>query len=109
MEQNRQTNMDDWRTEITESKDTLKVKDGDVVIITFASEGVKKVSADYGASVVFTVVTDDTHEMKNFYVKSNNFDLLGQIKALGTLTGLRVRISRIGSKKTDTRYKVVKI
>jgi len=99
----------DWRGEITESKSTLKVKDGDVVEITFADEGTKKVSADYGNSVAFSVLLKDDKEPKLFYVKSNNFDLLGQIKALGPLTGLKARISRIGSTKSNTRYKIVKI
>ena len=106
---NQQTNMDDWRNDITEPKNTLKIKDGDVVVVTFADEGQKKVSADYGTSIVFAVLMDGSKEPRNFYVKANNFDLLGQIKALGNLVGLKVRITRIGSKKTDTRYKVTKI
>lgn len=99
----------DWRGEITESKATLKVKDGDIVEVTFADEGTKKVSADYGSSVAFSVLLKDDKEPKLFYVKSNNFDLLGQIKQLGTLTGTRARISRIGSTKSNTRYKIVKL
>ena len=99
----------DWRGEITESKETFKVKDGDVVEFTFANEGVKKNSVDYGASVAFSILLDGNKEPKTFYVKANNFDLLGQIKALGTLTGTRARISRIGSTKSNTRYKIVKL
>jgi hypothetical protein len=99
----------DWRGDITESKSTLKVKDGDVVEITFADEGTKKVSADYGTSVAFSVLLKDDKEPKLFYVKANNFDLLGQIKVLGTLTGVKARISRIGSTKSNTRYKIVKL
>lgn len=99
----------DWRGEITESKSTLKVKDGDVVEVTFADEGTKKVSADYGTSVAFNVLIKGDAEPKLFYVKSNNFDLLGQIKALGALTGIKARISRIGSTKSNTRYKIVKL
>ena len=103
------TASNDWRGDITESKKTLKVKDGDVVEVTFADEGTKKVSADYGASVAFSVLLKGEQEPKAFYVKANNFDLLGQIKALGSLTGLKVRISRIGSTKSNTRYKIVKM
>ena len=103
------TATNDWRGEITESKATLKVKDGDVVEVTFADEGTKKVSADYGSSVAFSVLLKDDKEPKTFYVKSNNYDLLGQIKALGSLVGLKVRISRIGATKSNTRYKIVKI
>ena len=102
-------NLDDWRGEITESKQTLKVKDGDVVEVTFADEGTKKNSADYGTSVAFSVLLKDDKEPKLFYVKANNYDLLGQIKSLGVLTGLKVRISRIGSTKSNTRYKIVKL
>jgi hypothetical protein len=103
------TNLDDWRNEITESKKTLKVKDGDVVEVTFADEGLKRISPDYGSSVAFSVLLKNDLEPKSFYVKSNNFDLLGQIKAIGTLTGTKVRISRIGATKSNTRYKIVKI
>ena len=99
----------DWRGEITESKETLKVKDGDVVEATFADEGIKKNSADYGTSIAFSMLLKDDKKPKTFYVKANNFDLLGQIKALGPLTGLKVRISRIGSTKSNTRYKIVKL
>jgi len=103
-----QTNQD-WRGEITESKSTLKVKDGDVVEVTFADEGTKKVSPDYGASVAFSVLVANDQEPKVFYVKANNFDLLGQIKQLGSLTGIKARISRIGATRSNTRYKIVKL
>jgi len=103
------TTLEDWREEITDSKSTLKVKDGDVVEVTFAAEGTKKVSPDYGSSVAFSVLLKDDKEPKIFYVKSNNFSLLGQIKALGILTGTKARISRIGSTKSNTRYKIVKL
>jgi hypothetical protein len=99
----------DWRNEITDSRQTLKVKDGDVVEVTFADEGTKKVSPDYGASVAFSVLVKDDKEPKLFYVKSNNYDLLGQIKVLGKLIGLKVRISRIGATRSNTRYKIVKL
>ena len=109
METPQQQNLD-WRGELSDNtKLTLKVKDGDVVEVTFADEGIKKVSADYGASICFSVLTKDSKEPKAFYVKSNNFDLLNQIKALGKLTGVKARISRIGSTKSNTRYKIVKI
>jgi len=107
----------DWRGEITEGTATLKVKDGDVVEVIFANEGVKKVSADYGESVAFGVSLQklngmdakvEDFEEKTFYVKANNYDLLNQIKALGKLTGLRARISRIGATRSNTRYKIIK-
>jgi hypothetical protein len=60
---------DDWRGKITESKTTLKVKDGDVVEIVFADEGTKKNSPDYGSSVAFSVLVKDEKEPKLFYIK----------------------------------------
>lgn len=99
----------DWRGEITEGKPTLKVKDGDVVEFVFADEGKASNHPDYGVSVVFNVLLKDSKEPQRYFVKSNNFDLLGQIKKLGTLTGLKVRLSRIGSTKSNTRYKIVRV
>jgi len=112
--------LEDWRGEITEGTATLKVKDGDVAEVTFTNEGVKKVSADYGTSVAFGVICNkmtsadgkvqvEDIEPKTFYVKSNNFDLLGQIKLLGKLVDTKARISRMGSTKSNTRYKIVKM
>lgn len=99
----------DWRDEITPSQETLKVKDGEKVIIVFANEGVKKESKDYGTSIAFHVLVENDKIPKVLYVKANNFDLLGQIKQLGKLEGLKVELSRTGSKKSDTRYKVKKV
>jgi hypothetical protein len=98
----------DWRNNITDSKDILKLKDGDIVVATFADEGVSKSHPDYGNSVAFQMIVEGEKEPKIFYVKSNNFSLLAQIKLLGILTGQKVKISRVGSKKSDTRYKIVK-
>ena len=98
----------DWRNEITTPKNTLKVKDGETIEFTFLDEGTKKESKDYGSSIAFRVNSGGSDE-KLFYVKSNNFDLLGQIKTLGVLIGLKARITRIGSKRSDTRYKIVKV
>ena len=103
-----QTNIEDWRNEITPSKATLKVLDGQTVFVTFKNEGVKKESKDYGNSIAFNVLVDKETEEKTFYVKMNNYDLLGQIKELGNLNGLHVKIGRVGSKKSDTRYKIEK-
>ena len=97
----------DWRDEVTPKTDTLKVLDGEQVSVTFQDEGKKKESIDFGDSIAFQVIKKGETETKTFYVKGNNFDLLGQIKALGKLTGKTYLISRIGSKKSDTRYKIV--
>jgi len=103
-----QTQTDDWREEITESKDTLKIKDGDVITGFFKDEGVKKESVDYGTSIAFAFLVDGDTKVKTWYVKANNFSLLGQIKALGNLNNLHIQITRIGSKKSDTRYSIKK-
>lgn len=107
MEEN--TQLPDWRTDITPSRATLKIKDGENVIVTFQDEGVKKESKDFGTSIAFAVTVSGESETKTFYVKANNFDMLGQIKELGKLTGLKCAISRTGTKKSDTRYRIVKV
>jgi hypothetical protein len=103
-----------WMDEITPKTATLKVLDGQLARFVFQDEGKKKESIDYGTSVAFLVKVDGETEDKTFYVKANNFDLLGQIKELAIangrkLTGLRAEVSRKGAKKSDTRYKIVKI
>jgi len=98
----------DWRNEISTKTETLKVKDGDKIVVVFQDEGTKKESVDYGTSIAFRVIVKGETEAKTFYVKANNFDLLGQIKEFGKLTGQTVTISRTGSKRSDTRYKIEK-
>jgi hypothetical protein len=101
---------DNWRDDVTEVKDILKIKDGESVEVVFADEGAKQTHADFGNSICFGVMTEDSKEPKRFYVKANNFNLLAQIKSLGEkLTGMKCKISRKGSKRSDTRYKVEKI
>lgn len=99
----------DWRSELTEPKTTLKIKDGDAVVGYFCDEGIKNNHVDYGSSIAFQFLIEGEKEPKTFYIKSNNFDLLGQIKALGSLTGIKVRLTRVGSTRSNTRYKVVKL
>ena len=119
-----------WMDEIsTNAPKTLKISDGEDATFIFKSEGTKKDHKDYGKSVVFSVdvilmnkiiegakmtITPKLEESnRSWYVKSNNFDLLGQIKELakannGKLTNLTVTLSRKGSKKSDTRYTIKK-
>ena len=99
----------DWREGITESKNTIKVRDGEIVKGYFRDEGIPRPSEDYGNSIAFAFQKDGETEVKTWYVKANNFSLLGQIKQLGSLTGIHVQITRIGSKKSDTRYSIKKI
>ena len=109
MEQEELPIEEDWRADISEPTATLKLKDGDIVVGTFQNEGEKRTHADYGTSIAFQFLEDGQTDQKTFYVKANNYDLLGQIKALGDLTNLKVKLTRVGSKRSDTRYKVSKI
>lgn len=103
-----QSNTDDWREDLSDSsKPTLKVADGENAQFTFTDQGKKRHHPDFGDSVVFIV--NQQGEEKNFYVNAQNYDLLGQIKALGSLPGTIVKLSRTGSKKSDTRYTITKL
>lgn len=96
----------DWRDEVSgSSKSTLKIQDKEKATFIFMNEGTAKEHADFGSSIVFEVKHNG--DKKNWYVNPRNFGLLGQLKALGKLTGLTVILSRTGSKKSDTRYKIV--
>jgi len=106
-ETNRQIS-EDWRDEVSDSASaTLKILDGETKRVVFLDEGRKNTHPDFGTSIVFSV--EHEKEIMNFYVKENNYSLLKQIKELGKLTGIAVDISRVGSKKSDTRYTIEKI
>ena len=96
---------EDWRADVSDSSGaTLKVLDGETKQAIFLDEGKKRTSADYGTSIAFSV--EFGGEPMNFYVKENNFSLLKQFKELGVLTGKVINITRVGSKKSDTRYTI---
>lgn len=98
----------DWREEISTTETaTLKLADGENANFEFLNEGEKRTHSDFGTSIVFKVLHEE--EEKSFYVNANNFDLLGQIKALGGLIKLKVNLSRVGAKKSDTRYTIIKV
>ena len=102
-----QKTTEDWRADVSDStKDTLKILDGESKVVLFLDEGKKFTHSEYGTSIVFEVEHNGTS--MNFYVKENNFALLKQIKDLGKLTGTPTKISRTGSKRSDTRYTVEK-
>ena len=108
MEEPKPQTSEDWRADVSDSTSaTLKVLDGETKKVIFLDEGRKVTSADYGTSIVFKVEHEET-EM-NFYVKENNYSLLKQIKELGKLNGILTNISRVGSKKSDTRYTIEKL
>ena len=98
----------DWREDVSDtSKATLKIMQGESTRFVFLDEGKKNHHSDYGDSIVFTVEHDK--EEKRFFVNPDNFSLLKQIKAIENLTGKLVKISREGSKKSDTRYTIEEI
>jgi len=99
-------NLDDWRTDISDNRDQVKIKDGEVKTFVFADEGKKNVHPDYGTSIEFRVIVEGDNEPKRFFVKENNYSLLQQIKVLGKLVGQKVKIARVGSTKSNTRYKL---
>ena len=99
----------DWRTEVSISGATLKIKDNEIARLTFLNEGERRESKDFGTSIAFKTMLDGDNEPKTFYVKTNNFAFLAAIKELGKLTGLHVEISRKGSTKSTTRYAIKKI
>ena len=106
---NTNTNLGNWRDEISDSKEQIKIKDGESKTVVFADEGKRSVHPDFGTSIVFSMLEDGSKESKRFYVKENNFSLLQQIKALGpVIAGMKVKISRTGSTKSNTRYRVEK-
>lgn len=108
MEEKQKSITADWRDEISDSSTaTLKILDGENATIVFLDGGTKVTHPDYGTSIVFQV--NHENEDKRFFVKENNFAFLAQIKALGKLTGKGAKISRIGSKKSDTRYSIEEI
>ena len=118
MEETKQEKISDWREDVSDSASTtLKVLDGETKTAVFLDEGRKISSIDYGTSIVFKVehevVDEETNEKSveemNFYVKENNFSLLKQFKELGKLTGRVIEISRVGSKKSDTRYTITEV
>lgn len=100
---------EDWRIDVSgEPKETLKIQDGEQISFSFLNEGKKNNHPDFGESIVFTVghksKGEDKPLEKNWYVNPKNYELLRQIKELGSLKDLKVIVGRTGSKKSDTRY-----
>ena len=108
MEEPKTQTDNDWREDVSDTASvTLKVLDGETKQVIFLDEGRKITSSDYGTSIVFKV--EHGKEEKNFYVKENNYSLLKQIKEIGILAGKLVNISRVGSRKSDTRYMIEEV
>jgi len=106
MEEQEKVNQD-WRENITEPGQTLKILDGERKKVVFIDNGTLKSHPDFGTSIVFRI--EYKAEPMNWYVKSNNFSLLGQIKSLGDLIGKVVFISRKGATRSNTRYTVEEV
>lgn len=105
MSEEQTQNSEEWREDVSDSPGaTLKIADGEEKTFVFLNEGKKQTHSDYGTSVVFSV--EHEKETKNFYVRENNYSLLGQIKKIGKITGKAVKCSRVGEKKSDTRYTI---
>jgi len=118
MENTEQTSTtEDWRENISDtSTATLKIQAGESEEVLFMNEGKPNHHSDFGESIVFAVNVKELDKdkieqvvTKNWYVNPQNFSLLKQLKELGTLTGTAAKISRVGEKKSDTRYTVEKI
>lgn len=100
----------DWREDITDPKDTLKIADGEIVNLIFLDEGTYKPSVDYGDSVRFFVEKIGLGSQYYWYVTAKNYYLLNQIKALGKpLSGQTVKVKRTGKTRSETRYQIERI
>ena len=100
----------DWRDNVLDNPiATLKIQDGESKFITFLNEGKTITSKDYGESIAFEVQEETKTDTMIFYVNPQNYALLKQIKALGSLIGKKVKVTRRGSRKSDTRYSVESI
>jgi hypothetical protein len=103
-----QTQIADWRDNVNgDRKPYLKIADKEIVEFTFLNEGVLRKSKDYGDSIVFEIAKGQ--EIMDWFVNAENYDLLNQIKELGTLKGMLVAVGRTGTKKSDTRYTIKKL
>ena len=103
-----QTQVEDWRNELNiELNPKLKFADGETKEFVFLDEGRKYKHPDYKPCVIFNVKAGE--QKHTWFVNAESYGLLNQIKNLGKLTGLRVRVKRTGSKKSDTRYTIEKI
>lgn len=100
----------DWSQDFLQEqkpKDTrpkLKIKDGEQVIITFLDEGKEINPTDYGKAILFSVNYKNTEHI--WFVNTKKFTLLKEIAHNKPITNKQARITRIGTTKTDTRWKI---
>ena len=92
----------DWRNEVTELHEKLKVTDGESKKIKFLDEGIK-FKNQYGTSIVFNVETEG--QKYTWYVNTQSVGLLASIKRMDIpLTGKEATLSRTGVGKSDTKW-----
>jgi hypothetical protein len=101
----------DWRNDINQSVyPKLKIQESEIKKFIFLDEGKRYKHPDYKPCIVFTVqIIGQGEDKYTWFVNQEAYGLLGQIKALGKLTGLAVEVKRTGMKKSDTRYDIKKI
>jgi len=93
----------DWRNEVGDFHEKLKILAGETKIIKFLDEGRKYKNPSYDPAIIFTVECEGNKY--TYFVNVRTYGLLGAIKNLGQpLTGKIAKISRIGTDKKDTRY-----
>jgi hypothetical protein len=110
MQKENQTKIIDWRDEISATLHTkLKLADGETKKITFLDEGKRYKHPDFKPCIIFVVNVEGMPEPYTWFVNSEAYAVLNQIKKLGKLTGVKVELSRTGEKKSDTRYNIRKL
>jgi len=91
----------DWRAEIDENSiETLEFQDGETKTFTFLDEGNKKKVEDK-ENIVFQV--GETNILKSFCVCAEDLNFLKEIKKLGTLNRMEVKVSRSNGQYTITK------
>ena len=101
---------EDWRKGLNISLHTkLKIADGETKVFVLKDEGQRYKHPDYKPSIIFTIVCEGEEIERTWFVNAEAYGLLNQLVELGKLTGVKVSVTRTGSKKSDTRYEVKKL
>ena len=106
-----ETSLPEWAKEFDETQQqnnqyeklpSFKILDGETKSIKFLDEG-KQISKPEPA-IIFTV--EEAGIRKNYWLKKKQFNILKEIRKNIPLLGKKMRITRVGSTKTDTRYSI---
>lgn len=101
---------EDWRNNFSAILfPKLKIQDGETKTLTFLDEGKNYKHPDYKPCVIFAVQLEGSQDKLTWFVNAEAYGVLKQIRDLGALTNLKVKVSRKGSKKSDTRYIISKV